>query len=147
MTQAERKQKSINKIFNAAEKHLSSEGIENTDIDSICREAGLTKGAFYHHFGSKQQFLLELLGKWINKLSAEINTAPFDSYETTEIFTMIIDRMQPVFEKAGKQLPVFLQLYISAISDEGLKDYTLKTYEDFLGFFSAIVSSGIKKGS
>jgi len=147
MTQAERKQKSINKIFDAAEKHLSSEGIENTDIDSICKKAGLTKGAFYHHFGSKQQFLLELLGKWITKLSAEVTSSPFDSYETTEIFNKIIDRMQPVFEKAGKQLPVFLELYIRAVSDESLKDYTTETYEDFIGFFSAVVSAGISKGS
>ncbi|MBM3700830.1 MAG: TetR/AcrR family transcriptional regulator, partial [Actinobacteria bacterium] len=120
MTQEERKQKSINKILDAAEKHLSREGIENTDIEKICKNAGLTKGAFYHHFGTKQQFLLGLMDKWIKKISAELDPLTFASLETAQLFNIIIDRMQPVFEKAGKQLPVFLELYIKAVNDESL---------------------------
>jgi AcrR family transcriptional regulator len=147
MTQEERKQKSINKILDAAEKHLSQEGIENTDIEKICREAGLTKGAFYHHFGSKQKFLLGLLDKWINEISKEINSSSFESLGTSEIFNILIDRMQPVFEKAGKQLPIFVELYIKAISDESLNEFTARTYNNFISFFSAIIEAGIKKGS
>jgi len=147
MTQEERKQKSINKILDAAEKHLSQEGLENTDIEKICREAGLTKGAFYHHFGSKQKFLLGLLDKWINEISKEINSSSFGSLGTTELFNILIDRMQPVFEKAGKQLPVFVELYIKAISDKSLTEFTANTYNNFISFFSAIIEAGIKKGS
>ncbi|MBM3705658.1 MAG: TetR/AcrR family transcriptional regulator [Actinobacteria bacterium] len=147
MTQDERKQKSINKILGAAEQHLSEDGIEKMDIGKICRQAGLTKGAFYHHFGSKQQLLLELLDRWIKKISSEVNSAPFYSMEAPEIFNTIIDRMQPAFEKAGKQLPVFLELYVKAISDMNLRSYTLKSYESFLKFFSGIISEGTKKGS
>ncbi len=147
MTQEERKQKSINKILDAAEKHLSQEGIENTDIEKICREAGLTKGAFYHHFGSKQKFLLGLLDKWIEEISMEINSSSFGSLGSSEIFNILIDRMQPVFEKAGKQLPIFLELYIKAISDKSLNEFTVRTYNNFISFFSAIIEEGIKKGS
>lgn len=147
MTQNERKQRSINKILSAAQKHLSEDGIENLDIEKICRQAGLTKGAFYHHFGSKQQFLLELLDRWIKKISSEVNSAPFDSMETSKIFDTIINRIKPVFEKAGKQLPIFLELYIKAISDTDLRSYTIKSYNGFMNFFSGIILEGVSKGS
>ena len=147
MTQEERKQKSISKILDAAERQLSRDGIENTDIDKICRNAGLTKGAFYHHFGTKQQFLLGLMDKWINKISAELDPSTFTSLETAQLFNILIDRMQPVFEKAGKQLPVFLELYIKAINNDSLKEFTAGTYNSFISFFSSIIETGIKRGS
>ena len=146
MTQEERKQKSIKKIIGIAQKLLRKKRFESKDIDKICKQAGLTRGAFYHHFGSKQRFLLKLLDNWINEISAEISSAEFETYNTIEIFNTIIDRMQPVFEKAGKQLPVFLELYIKSISDENLKSFTSDTYNNFINFFSTLVISGIKKG-
>ncbi|MBM3706712.1 MAG: hypothetical protein FJW66_09340, partial [Actinobacteria bacterium] len=67
--------------------------------------------------------------------------------ETAQLFNIIIDRMQPVFEKAGKQLPVFLELYIKAVNDESLKEFTASTYNSFISFFSSIIDTGIKRGS
>ena len=147
MTQEERKIKAKKMMLSAAEKQLSRDGIEKTDIEKICQKAGLTKGAFYHHFGSKQQFLLELLDKWIQELEAEIGNAKFDSMDTLDILAKIIDRMQPAFLKAGKQLPVFLELYIKAITDNQLRQHALKSYNNFIKFFSHILSAGIKNGT
>lgn len=37
---------------------FKSEGYEKTTVERICRECGVTKGAFYHHFTSKSDVLL-----------------------------------------------------------------------------------------
>ena len=38
-----------------------SKGFHNLGVDEICRETGMTKGAFYNAFQSKEQFLLATL--------------------------------------------------------------------------------------
>ena len=55
MDKEKRKEESKNIILSTAEKYFAEHGIKETDIIEICREAGLTRGAFYHHFSTKQQ--------------------------------------------------------------------------------------------
>jgi TetR/AcrR family transcriptional regulator, transcriptional repressor for nem operon len=41
-----------------------SRGYNSVGLDEICRSTGMTKGAFYNAFGSKQGFLLETLASF-----------------------------------------------------------------------------------
>jgi TetR/AcrR family transcriptional regulator, transcriptional repressor for nem operon len=41
-----------------------SKGYTAVGLDEICRTTGMTKGAFYNAFGSKQEFLLETLASF-----------------------------------------------------------------------------------
>ena len=147
MDKEKRKEESKNIILSTAEKYFTEHGIKETDIIEICREAGLTRGAFYHHFSTKQQFLLELLDRWINRMAGQLELAQFKSKEPLEILMEITEKMQPAFEQAGKQLPIFLELYIKSINDPYLKKHVAKSYNSFLTFFANVVNDGIKKGS
>ncbi len=126
---------SKNKILDIAEKYFAKNGITDTDIAEICRQAGLTRSAFYYHFPTKQQFLLELLDKWVLNMAVNLSTANLKSEDCKVIFYRIIDKMQPVFENAGKQLPIFLELYIKAVNDPVLKKYVSTSYNNFFDFY------------
>lgn len=39
-------------------------GFTGTGLQEILREAGVPKGSFYHHFGSKEEFALELVERY-----------------------------------------------------------------------------------
>jgi TetR/AcrR family transcriptional repressor of nem operon len=147
MDKGKRRIESKNKILSVAEKYFTEHGISETDVIEICSQAGLTRGAFYHHFHTKQQFLLELLDRWINKIAGQLDESQFESRDALEILIEITEKMQPVFEKAGKQLPIFLQLYIKSIDDPNLKKFVLASYNSFLTFFANVIDGGIKKGS
>jgi TetR/AcrR family transcriptional repressor of nem operon len=49
------------KLVSAAMRLMLRQGYTATGIDSICREAGLSKGAFYHSFQSKEEVALAAL--------------------------------------------------------------------------------------
>ncbi len=49
------------KIRDAAIKLFCTRGFSAASVDDICEEAGISKGAFYHHFESKQVIFLDLL--------------------------------------------------------------------------------------
>lgn len=146
MTQQERKIAAINKILSATEVCIKKNGINNLDVNEICKEAGFSKGAFYHHFKSKQHLLLELLNKWIKNITEQV-IIPDKKLDTIDLIIYVIEKLSPAFEQSEKQLPIFLELYIKAINDKNLKEYVLQTHENFLLFFTSILKNGMEKGT
>lgn len=59
--QSERREATIAAILNAARKLFSSRGFDATSIDDIAGEAGVAKGAVYHHFDSKEDIFTIVL--------------------------------------------------------------------------------------
>lgn len=57
----EHKQQSRERILAAAARLFSHKGFENTGIDEVMQEAGLTRGGFYSHFRSKSELYQEAL--------------------------------------------------------------------------------------
>lgn len=53
-TQAERSEATRGRLLAAAWRLFGARGYAATSIDDIARRAGVTKGAFYHHFDDKQ---------------------------------------------------------------------------------------------
>lgn len=60
-------------------------GYHNLGIDKICKETGMTKGAFYNSFKGKEFFLLEVIESYGNLISShlqkqlsDLSIRPFD---------------------------------------------------------------------
>lgn len=134
---------SRNKILDIAEKYFAENGITDTDISEICKQAGLTRSAFYYHFPTKQKFLLELMNKWVLNMAVHLSDTNLQSKDCSVIFYEIIDKMQPVFENAGKQIPIFLELYIKAVNDPALKIYVSASYNNYLDFYRSILEEKV----
>jgi TetR/AcrR family transcriptional repressor of nem operon len=49
------------KIVNDASRRVRAEGLAGAGVSAVMRDAGLTHGGFYKHFGSKDELLLEAL--------------------------------------------------------------------------------------
>jgi AcrR family transcriptional regulator len=52
------------KLVDAAFKLFATSGYEHATVDDISNEAGYSKGAYYFHFSTKDDILLELLRMW-----------------------------------------------------------------------------------
>jgi len=50
-------------------------------VDEICAEAGVTKGAFFHHFDSKETLAETCLQVWDQQFLTMIASAPFQSLD------------------------------------------------------------------
>jgi len=52
------------KLKEAAQKYASSIGMRKTTVDDLCAHAGISKGAFYKFYDSKEALFFEVLEDW-----------------------------------------------------------------------------------
>jgi TetR/AcrR family transcriptional repressor of nem operon len=64
-TRAESKRESLDKILDAAARRIREEGLDGAAIVPVMRDAGLTHGAFYSHFSSKDDLASAAFGRAI----------------------------------------------------------------------------------
>lgn len=56
-------------------------GYSATSVDGICKLAGVTKGAFFHHFPSKEALAQECLAEWREHMAAAHREAAYQALE------------------------------------------------------------------
>ena len=52
----------------SAWRHACSDGMKNTTVDTLAAEAGISKGAFYHFYESKELLFLDVLSRWHERI-------------------------------------------------------------------------------
>lgn len=65
------------KLLNAAIEVVRRQGYAATSVDELCRKAGVTKGAFFHHFESKDALAVAAANHWSEAADALFAGAPY----------------------------------------------------------------------
>ncbi len=69
------------KILNAALTVIRTKGFNATTVDDLCAAAGVTKGAFFHHFDSKDALGVAAAEHWSRVTSAFFAEAPYHRHD------------------------------------------------------------------
>lgn len=65
------------RLLDAALHIIRSKGYAATTVDDICREAGVTKGSFFHHFKTKDDLALAAVHYWEQSTRAFFASASY----------------------------------------------------------------------
>lgn len=65
------------KILNAALDVIRCKGYAATTVDDLCESAGVTKGAFFHHFKSKEDMAVAAAQHWSDVTNGLFAEAPY----------------------------------------------------------------------
>ncbi|HEU5073085.1 MAG TPA: TetR/AcrR family transcriptional regulator [Polyangiaceae bacterium] len=65
------------RLLDAARDRIRAQGYAATTVDDLCREAGVTKGAFFHHFESKEALGVAVAKQWTEATTALFAAAPY----------------------------------------------------------------------
>src|SRR5271157_5278476 len=76
-TKSEAAQASSAKLLDAAVHVIRSKGYSAARIEDICAEAELTKGAFFHHFASKEACAIAAAAHFAANADAMFDAAPY----------------------------------------------------------------------
>ncbi len=80
-TKKERSEHTINAVLEIAEKHFAEYGYAQISTDALVQEIGLTRGALYHHFGSKQGLFEAVLERIHQRSANAIQETATDDWE------------------------------------------------------------------
>lgn len=141
----QRSEETRSRILEAAIKLFSNRGYNKASVDDICSEAGISKGAFYHHFESKQALFLALLDSWLQTVDKAIEaskdkTAPETFMQMTEAFPY-------VFATAGGGLPMFFEFWLQASRDQKVWEASIAPYRRYHKYFTSLIKKGVEEGS
>ena len=134
-------------ILKVAQDLFARNGYDATGVAEICSAAKVSKGAFYHHFPSKQAVFLTLLEDWLSVLDSQMSTLLNSSQSVPESLLQTAGIVSLVFESARGQLPMFLEFWREASHDPLVWKATVGPFRHYQDLFTGIVQRGIQEGS
>lgn len=133
------------KILEAAVNIFSARGYNAASVDHVCKQAGVSKGAFYHHFKSKQALFLALLDDWLQTIDNAIEAS--QDKTVPETFMQITEAFPYIFKTAGEGLPMFLEFWLQASRDEEIWEASIAPYRRYHKYFTTLIKKGVQEGS
>ena len=133
-------------IMQAAAELFSQTGFEAASVNDICAKADVSKGAFYHHFPSKQQLFLEIIDEWLKGVDSQL-FARNEAGNVPQSLTRMAKMLGFIFEAASGQLPMFMEFMVQASRDQAVWDATIAPYRRYQGQFAQLIEKGKTEGS
>ena len=134
-------------ILDAAEECFARNGYDATSVAEICRCAGVSKGAFYHHFSSKQALFLELLEHWLMGVDTQLEAARAGASTVPEGLLQMAGMVQPLFHEGSGRLPFFLEFWSRAAREPVTWRATVAPYRQYRDIFRSMIEVGITEGT
>ncbi len=134
------------KLVDAALQLFSTSGYEHATVDDISHEAGYSKGAYYFHFSTKDDILLELLRMWTEERSASLvrdEAAVMSPDQLRETLTAFFS-----YAEAPRWPGVLLEFWAQAVRNPEVSKRLTQAYaawrKDIAGAFEAAVQGGLR---
>lgn len=132
-------------LLDAAAQQFSAHGYDATSVDDICRLAGVSKGAFYHHFESKQALFLALLNSWLELIDTGL--AELQQGTVPQTLVAMTDILPGILEAGRDRLPMFLEFWLHATREPQVWQASIAPYRHFRDYFAGIISAGVAEGT
>ena len=143
----QRSEETRDQILTAAVQLFCKSGYEAAAVADICNLAGVSKGAFYHHFPSKQTLFLAIIEEWLKGIDTQLFTERGKGEKVTQSLTRMAKTLGFVFKAASGQLPMFLEFMVQASRDKTVWNATIAPYRRYQQQFHELIAQGQSEGS
>jgi len=142
----QRSEETRTRILAEANRLFAQNGYDATGVAQICTAAGVSKGAFYHHFDSKHAVFMRLLNDWLGKLEAQLGSLAGDAGGVGAL-GQLGPLAREIFASGQGQLPMFLEFWLQAARDPAVWETTIAPYQHFHAIFTRFFEEGMRSGT
>lgn len=143
----QRSEETRSHILEAATHLFSKTGYDATGVAEICQAAGVSKGAFYHHFPTKQAVFMELLNTYLNGIETGFNLMRQETHNVPQVILQMAGLVGSLFQTADIHLPIFLEFWTQANHDPHIWEAAIAPYRRYQSYFAEMIQEGIDEGS
>jgi AcrR family transcriptional regulator len=134
-------------ILKSANQLFSKLGYDATGVAEICEAAGVSKGAFYHHFPTKQAVFMQLLNEYLNNIEVGFNLMRQENINVPQVILQMAEMVGSLFQNADIHLPIFLEFWSQAKHDPQIWEATIAPYHRYQSYFAEMIHGGVIEGS
>lgn len=134
-------------LLEAAERLFAARGYLAVSVDEMCRAAGVSKGAFYHHFPSKQAVFLALLEDWLQRLQKALETEIASHEDLPHALLAMSAHVGQVWEENSERWPLFLDFWSQAVRETAVWEATIAPYRQFEMLFTEWLAHARQSGT
>jgi len=147
MANHERGVETRNTILDTSLALFSQNGYDATSVAQICQDAQVSKGAFYHHFSSKQELFLALMETWLDSVVGLFQAAGNSAEAIPEALEQMAALSGGLFDALEGGFPILLEFWTQASRHPAVWEKAVAPYQRFLDYFTGMVQAGIDEGS
>lgn len=134
-------------LINAASRLMLRDGYVGTSVEQICSAAGVTKGAFFHHFASKEALAEACLQSWPSRLGAALRAAPFNVLDDpVEKVLAVIDFLSELFRRPDVQKSCLAGTTVQEVSETNpvLRDAAQACFVKGQAYFQSLLDDACR---
>jgi AcrR family transcriptional regulator len=143
----QRSEETRSRILEAANLLFSKNGYDATGVAEICQAAGVSKGAFYHHYPSKQAVFLAVMESWLSGLNQGINLTRQETKDVPQAMKQMAEMAGGILQAADVRLSIFLEFWVQAYRDPVIWQSAIAPYRHYQSYFTEMIQEGIAQGS
>ena len=133
-------------ILKAAMKIFVVNGYSDTKMDDIALGAGLSKGAVYHHFNSKNDLFLSLIDFWEDSFLPKFYSKNYQNVSASNVLKELAYEIALNFKNKKYLFLAELELWALANRDSKVRERTKKLYNKILNHLENIFKKAILDG-
>jgi len=137
----EYKEDAKRRIIEAAMDVIAERGCDQMTIDDVAKKLGVTKGAVYWYFKSKE----ELVAAVLKKFQSDIERTTFESFYNRpieEVFSQIFERFSLTDDR---QRAIFFEMFALAARNSDVRHATRDYYTGMVSTFEEAIKREKKK--
>ncbi len=146
MSKRETEETRRRQILDAAERVFAERGIDKARMDDIVEKSGLSKGALYWYFKSKDALIQALLDRvFINEMR-EAEALVEQEGSSSERLRKFAGYAVEEYKRFKKLMPLAYEFIALAARSKAVRGTLLSYYERYMEFVATIVQQGIARG-
>ncbi len=132
-------------ILSLVTKEFARYGYESASINTIAKKVGISIGAMYSYFGSKENLFLSVIAHGVEILKMAIGEVDEDQksiYDTLKSLMNITTKYSKIYSDYVSLYHSLSTYSLNKIS----RDLTAKVERDFISFYKSLIKRGIDNG-
>ena len=134
-------------LLTAAEDCFARNGYDATGVAEICAAAGVSKGAFYHHFPTKQALFIALLNRWLAVLDTMLQQIRAGAAGAVDAIERMTDVLRPLFREGRAQMVIVFEFWSQARREPAVWQAAIDPYRRYQVYLADIIRDGIAQGA
>jgi AcrR family transcriptional regulator len=142
-----RRTETRNRIIEAAALCFAESGYDGTAVARICETAGVSKGAFYHHFSSKHQLFIVLIDQWLEGLDQHLGALGAQEDDPVGQLLAMTRVIGQIIQLPNQQLMIYLEFLNRALHDPQVLQATTRPFHRYRRVIATVFENGVADGS